>query len=600
MRAPLRSLRRLAPALVAVVLACAGSPEGLAPKPPVPADRDVELFVQRRLMDARAFREQGRLEAAQRALERALAFAPDDPAVHRLLGRVLEEQGRRAEALEHLARADALDPPPPPPPDAPLGVESEGLVVLLVEPADPDGADARARLPDPGAERALLTARLKTRLPWARVVQADPESVDAARRLLYDHGARAALSLRSERGFCGYSRKDGDFAVAWLRVASATPQRLVAPPTTVREVIADPPAGDACLRFVLPRALEKALLETDAVRAVDEATDAGGWPSPALRALFPGIGRRVTLEIERGRARLATGRVAEAAEAFRAAVAIDPDDPDAQSFLREAEDTLAIARALSPAPGGADPAGDLGQLAFSLTPAERAIAEALLVDERRRRDELLAALVITEVEERPPGAQAVATLRPIRLPDPPASGPRLAQERVEGPVEARASYDGDGSVVAVYYFAVGDTTPVLREEDTSGDGVPDRWIGYSDGVRRDVWEARAGRAVPDVHVQFADFGMSVERIEVDDDRDGHPERVFLYADQRLASEARDTNGDDVLDRFETFDEDGRVTLREEDLDADGRPDVRTLYRDGRLVSREIEDPQKVEMLLGGE
>ena len=48
--------------------------------------------------------------------------------------------------------------------------------------------------------------------------------------------------------------------------------------------------------------------------------------------------------------------MAEAAEAFRAALAVDPDDPDAQAFLREAEDTLDIARSLSPAPGGADPA----------------------------------------------------------------------------------------------------------------------------------------------------------------------------------------------------------------------------------------------------
>jgi hypothetical protein len=292
--------------------------------------------------------------------------------------------------------------------------------------------------------------------------------------------------------------------------------------------------------------------------------------------------------------------VAEAAEAFRAALAVDPDDPDARAYLREAEDTLAIARALPPGPEGAQPAGEPGQLAFSLTSAERAIAEALLADERRRRDELLAALVITEVEERPPGAEAAATLRPIPLPDPPAAGPRLARERVEGPVEARASYDGDGSLVAVYYFAARGSEPVLREEDTSGDGVPDRWIGYSDGVRRDVWEARAGGAAPDVHVVFADFGMTVERVEVDDDRNGRPARVFLYADGRLASESRDTNGDDVLDRFETFDADGRVTLREEDLDADGRPDVRTLYRDGRLVSREIDNPEVVESLLGGD
>lgn len=597
MRAPAFLTRTLA--VCAVLLGCSGVPatEGLVPRPaPPPGERDVELFVQRRLADARAFREQGRLEAAEHALERALAFAPDDASVHRLMARVLEEQGRMGAARAHGLRADELDPPPPPPPDAPLPLDARDLVVLLVEGPDAEpGLDARARRPDPALERALLESRLATRLPDAEVVRADPESVSDARALLRARGARAALSLRTDRGFCGSSLKDGEFAIAWLRVAGGTPAGLVFAPTTVRQVIADPPAGDACVRLALARALEQALLESGALRALSEGARGGDWPSPALRALFPGIGRRVVEEIERGRARLATGRVAEAADAFRAALAVDPDDPDARAYLSEAEETLAIARSLGGAGDGASPAGD--ELQFQLTPAARAIAESLLAEERRRRDELLAALVIAEVEERPPPPEAVAALRALPLPAPPAAGPRLARERSEGPVEARGLYAGNGSVSAVYYFGAGQGEPLLREEDVDADGRPDRWIGYAGGVRRELLEDRSGDGAPDVHVRFAADGDAIESIELDVDGDARAERVFRYADGHLASEARDSDGDGALDRFETFDADGGVVTREEDLNADGRIDVRSRFRDGRLLSREIEDPAVVESLL---
>ena len=57
------------------------------------------------------------------------------------------------------------------------------------------------------------------------------------------------------------------------------------------------------------------------------------------------------------------------------------------------------------------------------------------------------------------------------------------------------------------------------------------------------------------------------------------------------------------DRLETrlgprrFDAEGRVGTREDDLNADGSPDVRVRYKNGRIVSREIEDPAVVESLL---
>ena len=113
-------------------------------------------------------------------------------------------------------------------------------------------------------------------------------------------------------------------------------------------------------------------------------------------------------------------------------------------------------------------------------------------------------------------------------------------------------------------------------------------------MRRDLYERRGEGPAPDIHVRFGSDGSAIESIEVDVDADGRSERVFRYTDGRLASEARDTDGDGTLDRVETFDPDGRVGCARRDLNADGRVDVRSTYQDGKLVSREIEDSAMVE------
>ena len=70
------------------------------------------------------------------------------------------------------------------------------------------------------------------------------------------------------------------------------------------------------------------------------------WPSPSVRALFPALSRRIEAHILQGRARLATGRIREAALAFGRAANVDPEDADVQAYLREAQLTLEIAREL--------------------------------------------------------------------------------------------------------------------------------------------------------------------------------------------------------------------------------------------------------------
>jgi hypothetical protein len=63
---------------------------------------------------------------------------------------------------------------------------------------------------------------------------------------------------------------------------------------------------------------------------------------------------------------------------------------------------------------------------------------------------------------------------------------------------------------------------------------------------------------------------------------------------RLTAEESDTDGDGRVDRIETFNERGDVEMLEEDVDGDGRFDVRTRFRDGKLVLREISNPEHVE------
>ena len=116
--------------------------------------------------------------------------------------------------------------------------------------------------------------------------------------------------------------------------------------------------------------------------------------------------------------------------------------------------------------------------------------------------------------------------------------------------------------------------------------MPDRWVAYRGGSRRELWEDGRGLGAPDLHAVFAPGGASLERVEIDHDADGRPERVLAWTEGRLASEARDSDADGVLDRFDLYDEAGALRLREEDRDGDGAIDVRTRYRDGHRVAQD--------------
>jgi hypothetical protein len=519
---------------------------------------------------------------AEHVLRRGLSASPDNPPLRRELARVLEELGRGDEAARERDAADAIEPPPPPPPDVPLDLPSRDVLVVLLPPARDVSSERLPRGWPDGPVAEMLEQRLRARLPEATVVHAEFETVAAARDWLPRVSPRAVLSLRVDRVYCGDSIKDGRFGMAWLRAAVEQPGATNSGPAWGRALVYDPRGPESCEREVTARALEQ-VLALEAVRAALAAhpTDRSSWSTAAIRTLFPGLGARIDAELAAGHNILAQGRIAAAAEAFRRAARIDPEDPVVRSYLREAEATLALSRELSRR-RGSDDAGVLDPR-FSL--AQRAAAEARLVEEQRRREDMLAALAVMDEDVQLPDASFLARLRPAAIRDPDAFGPALARRRAGGEVQVRAAYAPDGTVIARYYFPFGEQLPVLREEDTDHDGHGDRWIAYAGNLRSEIWEGGRDTGRPDVRLVFAAGGSRLLRIELDRDGDGRPERILHYSGGVLSAEARDTDGDNSLDTFDRFDSDGNVGLREEDLDGDGSIDARSVYQAGRLVRR---------------
>lgn len=574
----------LGPLGLLCLLACQAPPPAEAPA--APDAREVRRLARHLLEDARALRREGRLDAAERVARRGLAVDPKNAALERELANVLDARGRPSSARAERARADAIDPPPPPLPTGPAATGDGATLVLLARTTADLRLDQPGRWPD-DAVTSALAERVRVRLPGASLLRSDPESLFGAGRWLADRDAARVLSLRVDRADCRFSVKDGAIAVAELRVAAAARGGPAPPPEPVKVVLEDPPAQD-CAREAVQRAFEAAL-ETGAWTAVAaRGGDArAGWADTPLRALFPGIVRRTRRLVLHGRALLSAGQLGEAQETFAEAARVDPGDPEVQAYLDDVRRSLALSREIE----AANAKGDAESLDPRLSPAQAAAAQVALERARRRRQELLATLAVLDEDVHAPPAGALALLRRVEIRQPGAFGPTLARQRAGGAVEARAAYAPNGQILARYYLAPGAPEPLLREEDTDGDGSPDRWITYRGAVRAEIFEAGSGHGRPDRRILFAEDGESPARVEFDTNGDGRPDRVLHYAGDTLLAEDTDTDGDGVLDRFDRFGADGRVEVREEDLDGDGTIDVKSEFRGGRLVKRELSQPQ---------
>ena len=560
------------------LLAATASAAGLDPDraSAAPETTRRERAARHQLENARRFLSQGELEAAARATARGLEFDPDNARLHHLRAELLEELGDGDAAARHRATAESLAPPLTPIPQAPLALPSEELLVVVLPP--PYEQVASDRLPqgwpdDPVS--ATLRERVGRRLPDARVIAlepGEPASIAGARSWISEQAALTVATLRVERAYCRKTIKDGAFAVAWLRAASLDARSGAGRAILVRQVVEDPsPEGD-CRGEAMERALERAL-ELSVLRTALEAQAAPRRAADAatLRALFPSLESRLAAEFEAGREQLASGELGRAAMHFRAALVIDPDDHDARVLALETERALSLSTQLSqldPGPSAQDPEW----LESALSPAQRSRLETLLREELRQREELLAALAAIDDEQGVPSHSVLASLRRVEIDDPQATGPRLARSRAQGgTVEARVLYEPDGAVVARYYLSADGQVPLLREMDSSGDGRPDRWIAYSGSARREVWHDARGAGVPDTYAVFEAGDRPMARMEVD------------------------TTGDGRFDRVEHFDADGALTLREEDINGDARIDVRTAFESGRMVRREILDPEALSL-----
>ncbi len=588
------------------LLACgAGVPQKIEAPPLTEHNRAV--YARSNLLKARALRAEGRLEMAASAARRGLEFQPDNAELHRIRADVLERLGDAQRASVHWERADELAPAPEPLDDLPHPLARTGTdvrIVLLPPSASLLGSPgSRNRIPRDwprGPEAETLRARLQARLPQAKqeLVSGDAHpsavSVRSARQWLNTPTSPDALiSLRVERAFCGSSIKDGDFAVAWLRVAVAHPGAAETRAHLIRVSLDSPPDTDceaAAVAVGLERTLELfAVQEALGAEAVQDA----GWTGASLRVVLPDLDERLRAEIDQGRRYLSIGELALALEHFEQAREIDPDDAVAAAFFADSERSLHMLRLLAPSresagyatPGPSD-GNDLGP---ELSQAQRSGLEAQLAHEQRRREEMLSALaVLYELRNAPTGG-TVANMRRGGLGDPSATGVALATARAgEGEaVEVRTLYAPDGSVLARYYFAGDSEAPVLREEDTDADGAPDRWIGYERGIVSEIWESELPGGPPTLHLIYGPGGTPIERVELDHDGDGRLDRLFIYSAGQLRQESWDTNGDGAYDRWQHFDETGSLTVREEDVDGDEEIDVRTAYNQGRIVRREI-------------
>jgi hypothetical protein len=606
--------------LLALVAATTAGPvgcgAGLSTRIEVPplSDGEREVYARQSLMNARLLKREGRLEAAERSTRRGLAYEPRDVRLHRLRAELLDALDQPQEAALHRQQADALDPPPPPLPDVPLPEHGSDLMVLLLPPPPERLAtfDAAGRVPQdwPQGEVAeTLASRLRTRLPAASVVllPADEhqtsQSVSAARSWLEAIGRHAAVSLRVERAFCDSSIKDGDFAVGWLRLATAggtPPSREIAGRADQRRArivrhVVEGGRGEGCRSEAVARALEQGFEEPEMQALLNLPAEHASvnFGSREICGLFPELGRRIREEIDQGRRLLSLGQLGAAAEAFRRAAAIDPEDLDASMLLRDVQRALSISRQLSALDSASALDTDPELLEPHLSASQRRALEAQLAHEKRMRKQLLAALAVLGERRAPPSPETLAALRSSEVKDPEATGPNLARARTGGPeigVAARVLMAPNGEIVTRYYFAEGSDEVLLREDDTDGDGRPDRWVGYENGVLREVWETSEGGDCPVLHMVYAADGVSLERIEIDRDCDGNPERVLRYSAGLLELESWDSDTDGRFDRFQHFDETGSLTLLEEDLDADGVVDVRTLYHNGQLTRREITNP----------
>jgi hypothetical protein len=182
-------------------------------------------------------------------------------------------------------------------------------------------------------------------------------------------------------------------------------------------------------------------------------------------------------------------------------------------------------------------------------------------------------------------------------------------------MERDRDYDGTLDVWQTYERGL----MVFRALDEDGNGKPDSWERYDDQrmVRREI--DRDADGVKDAFFKYV--GDSLVEQRHDADNDGRIDLVVFYESRRRvrSEEDRDRNGKmdtwttftmvngvevisrierdskdrgkpDVFETFNTLNGKPVISKREEDVNGNGKIDITSIYKNGKLVRREILDP----------
>lgn len=151
--------------------------------------------------------------------------------------------------------------------------------------------------------------------------------------------------------------------------------------------------------------------------------------------------------------------------------------------------------------------------------------------------------------------------------------------------------DGDGNPEQIRFFEPGSMQLLRVEEDSNYDGSLDSWSSYQQGALRSRVRDTNGDDRPDIWERYENDRMAERTI--DRDHDGVADAFYVYADAILVEERHDANNDGAVDRRIFYEKLFRVRA-EEDRNLDGQIDVWTSYGvvQGKEVIERVEQSTK--------
>jgi antitoxin component YwqK of YwqJK toxin-antitoxin module len=242
-------------------------------------------------------------------------------------------------------------------------------------------------------------------------------------------------------------------------------------------------------------------------------------------------------------------------------------------------------------------------LAAPAAPAERKLPDSIF--DRSERKEGRKALLLKTLDADRDGRPEIEIAYDQK------SGTQLWRKEdtdYDGAFDVENSYDERGQVQS-------------RSEDANRDGKPDRWTTYQEGVAASAEVDRDGDGVRDGFYTYRNGWRALE--EHDTNNDGKIDRRVEYADHRRSLEIEDRDLDGKLETHTFYgpgdlpiraeiDRDGNGTpevwefyegnaatqvalaRKEEDVNGDGKVDVTSIYKNGKLVRKEVNDPSLVQ------